>query len=380
MMGLLGLGFAAAVPAALAFALSRSHASNILRATGSSKARLFFKPTDLSRTDLTVLIVLVIFKYVNKFIGRLPSLKAASNGKDIALPPLTLSAPLHVDKSDLERLDIAVDVVREERNVENVIASPLLLPAATTPLLLILLSNRGCPVLPFGAVNTKNRFEFLDPVACRSVVSLKDLIVTSRLGGDELPGRRVKRGMEFEIVVEVEGKPDGALERKVIFRQIIGILVFLPKSAKPVWDSSQQDPNTGDSMRHPLAPPQQLKLASNAPVKWAALCKDVNPIHMSSVAAKLFGFPGIIAHGNHVVAHVVQKQRDIDVAQDPPRSLFWQSEKPWFLSVDFKRPMVLPSVLDITFAMEREEANRSKYGFEVVRGEKVHVTGVYGEL
>jgi acyl dehydratase len=372
------LALTAAVPAAVAFALSRSHASNIFRATGSQTGRLSFRPTHLSGVDIFILFLLVILKYANKLIGRLPALKVTSNGQYFALPLVTLSAPLHVDHSDLELFAKAVESGETTFGDGNV--SPLLLPAITTPLLLILLSNRGCPVLPFGAVNTKNRFEYLDSAACRSVASIKDLTVTGRLGGDDLLGRRVKRGMEFEIVIEVEGQSDAVHERKIIFRQIIGILVFLPKRAKPTWESGRDIPGPQESMRLSNALPQQLQLSSNTPVKWAALCKDVNPIHMSSLAAKTFGFPGKIAHGNHVVARVIQKQIDVNTFQDPSRSILWRSEKPWFLSIDFKRPMVLPTMLDVKFTVEEKVANRSKYGFEVVRGEKVHVSGVYGEL
>jgi acyl dehydratase len=354
-----------------------SHTLNIFRATGSSNGRLSFTPTRLSGIDVIVLAVLVIFKYINSLIGSHPAFKPTSDGKGFAIPWLTLSAPLHVDKSDIERFNIAIE--KKQNEVKDVKSSPLLLPAVTTPLLLIMLSNRSCPVLPFGAVNTKNRFEFLDPAACRAVTCLKDAIVTGHLGGDSLVGRRVKRGMEFEIVIEVEGKMDKPPARRVIFRQVIGIMVFLPKSTKPAWESKQDIADTRNPMRIPEAPPQQIELSSNAPMKWAAVCKDLNPIHMSSLAAKLFGFPGKIAHGNHVVAHVVEKQRNVDPVKYPARGLFWQLEKPWFLSVEFKRPMVLPLALDIKFAVECDEANQSKFEFEVMRGEKVHITGAYGE-
>ena len=49
-----------------------------------------------------------------------------------------------------------------------------------------------------------------------------------------------------------------------------------------------------------------LQIEADAPEKWAALCKDYNPIHVSAIAAKLFGFPGKVAHGNQVAASMIE--------------------------------------------------------------------------
>jgi hypothetical protein len=42
-------------------------------------------------------------------------------------------------------------------------------------------------------------------------------------------------------------------------------------------------------------------------VQWAAVCKGINPIQMSFLAARMFGFPGKIAHVNYVVAHFIKE-------------------------------------------------------------------------
>lgn len=351
------------------------HTANVFHATGLTNARLTFTPTRLSALDISVLVILVIYKYTTKLVNLHIPCKVSKNGKDFALPRLTLSAPLYISNTDIENFAIAVNHDQNEDQRQDTEGnSPLLLPAVTTPLLLIMLSNRHCPVFPFGAMNTKNRFEFLDPMACRSVTSLKDASVTAYFGGEEAPGRRVKRGMEFDIVFEVEALmvEFGRAERKVVFRQIIGILVALPKSTKPVWREEATAPSKefGRGVNE-MKVVDELKLLSDAPKKWATVCKDVNPIHMSSLAAKLFGLPGKIAHGNHVAALVVEKQLKIE------GSLFWHSEKPWFLEINFKRPMVLPLDFQIKMSGEKE---RRQGGFELVNGEKIYVTGNYGEL
>ncbi|KAE9988913.1 hypothetical protein EG328_005623 [Venturia inaequalis] len=351
------------------------HTANIFRATSLSKARLSFTPSRLSALDITLLVILVIYKYTTKLLNLHTPCKISKTGKDFALPGLALSAPLYVTNTDLENFALAVDQKRDRHLDDGDCEgnSPLLLAAVTTPLLLILLSNRHCPVFPFGAVNTKNRFEFLDPAACRSVTSLKDANVISHFGGDELPGRRVKRGMEFDIVVEIESLMInlGKAERKIIFRQVIGILVALPTSAQPIWENEAAISTMKEDSAREWKVVEHVQLSLTAPSKWARVCKDVNPIHMNSLAARLFGFPGKIAHGNHVAALVVETQRKNEA------SLFWQTQKRWFLEVQFKRPMVLP--LDLQVGMSDEEEKR-RGRFEVVRGEKAYVTGDYGEL
>lgn len=245
-------------------------------------------------------------------------------------------------------------------------------------MMLILLSNSGCPVLPFGAVNSKNRFEFLDAVACRCAASLREAAVQARSGGKELIGRRVKRGMEFDVIVEVKAKPHGSSESKVIFRQVIGILVFLPKSTKPVWNDDMRNPAT--TVSKSLNTPEHLvELTFDAPKKWAAVCNDINPIHMFSLAAKLFGFPGKIAHGNHVVAIVIEKLQGSPSSEEVGQ-LVWESKRPSFVEVTFKRPMVLPISLKMKFELASGSGGRSSSCFEVVRSDKTYIEGTWDVL
>ena len=49
-----------------------------------------------------------------------------------------------------------------------------------------------------------------------------------------------------------------------------------------------------------------VTIPGNAPLRWAAITRDYNLIHVSSLAAKLFGFRSAIAHGNHVAALLVE--------------------------------------------------------------------------
>jgi acyl dehydratase len=355
-----------AIVVASLLAVGNHHIRSIFRSSKVASGTLSFSPNKLSSIDSGFLILLIFSKYAAKLFGQARPLLPSTNGDDFALPALTLEAPLLVDSFDVEQFKLAVN----SKNAEG--HSPLLLSAVTTPMMLILLSNFAWPVLPFGAVNTKNRFEFLDPIHCRRANLLKDASVRALVGGDRLKGRRVKRGMEFDVVIEVQTKVNDSSEIKLIFRQIIGILVFLPKSTKPQWTgeidvSSQLVPDFSTLV-------QQIDLTSSSPKLWASVCKDINPIHVSSLAAKIFGFPGKIAHGNHAVAILAEKLRNIKPGLSISQ-LIWESSKPCFVEVAFKRPMVLPISLEVKF-QQGVDARRLK----VARNDKVHIEGSWGMI
>ena len=364
--------FATAVAAVAVLAFGNPHIRSIFYALRSRNGQLSFSPTQLSGLDSTFIVLQILSKYIFKFLGQAPNLSPTSNGNGLALPPLSLEAPLKVGANDIKKFEEAVG---GDKHVNY--SSPLLLAAVTTPMMLILLSNSGCPILPFGAVNTKNRFEFLDPDACRRALQLEGADVQARLGSEDLVGRRVKRGMEFDVVIEVKANITGSKSHRVIFRQIISILVFLPKNTKPIW-TGEAGSATTPIIKSFNEPEQVIDLTSDAPKAWSKVCNDINPIHMSSLAARLFGFPGKIAHGNHVVAIVIERLSGCD-SKDEMHNLIWDSQTPSFVEVAFKRPMVLPVSLNTKF--EVAGGGRSSNCFEVVGNDgKTHIEGCWGVL
>ncbi len=69
--------------------------------------------------------------------------------------------------------------------------------------------------------------------------------------------------------------------------------------------------------------------------RYAAVSGDRNPIHMHALAAKLFGFPGAIAHGMWTKARALAAI---------------ESSLPEFLGVEvqFRKPIVLPARVELT--------------------------------
>lgn len=111
------------------------------------------------------------------------------------------------------------------------------------------------------------------------------------------------RGVEIDVIIHV------LHNTKPVLTQYLSFLQFarLPTLTSAPLDAART-PAPGTTKLESVGTSRQTKLSipRNAPMRWAASTRDYNPIHISSIAAKLFGFKSAIAHGNHVAALLVQ--------------------------------------------------------------------------
>lgn len=107
-----------------------------------------------------------------------------------------------------------------------------------------------------------------------------------------------------------------------------------------------------------------LQIEADVPSKWATLCKDYNPIHISAIAAKLFGFPGSRSR-NQVAASMIESI--VAAAKTKTKDLWFDSERGSFMEVEFKRPMVVPLYLRVETAdvASRDRSKETDKGLEV---------------
>lgn len=245
----------------------------------------------------------VVFRILLKYCGFAAPLKCDSTGT-FNFSKVALEGDLTISEHDIVTFTKAVDSAAARET--------FLLTAKTTPLVIAILADSRCPIKPLGAVNTRNsisqaRFDLDRPM--RYVAEF-----------GTIPGKRRKRGVEFAITIDVY---QGG--RKVM-HNVLWFLQFLPKTYKPVAvEEPAHTMDTGEMM-------SSLHLTKRHPHLWAASCKDYNPIHISSIAAQLFGFKSTIAHGNHVAALLVAGL-GITLEQ---------------IELEFLRPMFLPGDYDIT--------------------------------
>ena len=94
-----------------------------------------------------------------------------------------------------------------------------------------------------------------------------------------------KKGSEIEFLsTMIDDKNETVWTNSSIF-------IVLHSQRKNISDGGKSWPDVADADLE-LLKEEEWKLSANASVEYANVSKDFNPIHMSSIAAKLFGFPG----------------------------------------------------------------------------------------
>lgn len=313
--------------------------------------RLRFSPNKLSAFQIICLVIFLSLKSLLKRLGLVPNLRPSRvkhpptrDEGTFDLPDVRLEMPVVVSRLDLERYERATRAPNSASPTSGS-NSLFLLSPVTAPLMLLLFARPACPVLPLGAVNVRNRIEFISPSECKTVSLCTRLRAQASL---RRRGRRVKRGMEVDVVIEAFGEDRGDL----IFRQVMTILQFLSKMVEPKWAGIQQkessDTRSPEDKAYGETKEGVLIIKEDAPSKWAALCNDYNPIHVSTLAAKLLGFPGKIAHGNQAAAMMMERLASNQ--QSSIRNLWLDSSRASFMEVEFRRPMVVPLELRIKTA------------------------------
>ena len=128
--------------------------------------------------------------------------------------------------------------------------------------------------------------------------------------------------------------------------------------------SHSSEKNRKTSEPHLEGDKKSLYLPANAGRRYARISGDFNPIHLHALTARPFGFRRPIAHGIYMLALVnaaLEEMLSFNVKE---------------LSVEYKRPVYLPSQVDLIYRFtEGDKSCR----FEVRSGaeEKPHMRGIF---
>lgn len=303
---------------------------------GTKNATITFSPHKLRLGEIFMAILTMLLK---------SALKSVRGSKDRTsahmVEGLTLSSTFSISDNDITQYHRAVGLTKNLSSEIGGFALPLFLSAVTEPAMLLLLTNPRCPVSPLGAVNVRNRFEILRPDLCR-LQSFKISNSAGLIARLRNESRSVKRGIEYDLEVSIM-VPNHAgsnnAELLPVYRQVFTMLEF--SKAKVTAESKAKSERKNHAEKY-VTPESSVRmsLSRTDPLNWAALCKDYNFIHVSGFAAKLFGLPGKLAHGNHIVAKAMQKLSEHNKLQQG------RCEPTW-MEVHFKRPVVVPSFLDV---------------------------------
>ncbi|KAF1847458.1 uncharacterized protein K460DRAFT_332458 [Cucurbitaria berberidis CBS 394.84] len=306
-----------------------------------------------------VIIGKSLFRAITRVLG-LSSTKRTSQ-------ELTLDSPFQLFQEDEARYRCAIGLNGGTTTPIEPIHLVILLSAVTEPAMLLLLTSRICPISPLGAVNVRNRFELLRPDLCNlsSFRAPNRAILSARVHSEP---RSVKRGLEYDLEVSILVPNDDGEGNVSVFRQVFTMLEF-GKVEVSRAEGQSRDKKTSVEERQSSELAVHMSFSSSDPLRWAALCKDYNLIHLSGIAARLFGLPGKLAHGNHVVAKALRSLLET-------RSIQSKDNAPAWMEVHFKRPVVVPAKLHVESFLN----SATTTGFAITHNGRSCVTAEYGIL
>lgn len=187
---------------------------------------------------------------------------------------------------------------------------PLTYPFALTfPTVMELVTGFDFPFAAMGSVHIENRITQHRPILVSDTVGVT-------VHAENL--REHRRGLLVDIITDVKVGNDLAWHQ---------VTTFLHQQRTSLSDEPKPPPQK----RPKLGPPNAVLRITPAQIrKYASVGGDHNPIHTNAVAAKLFGFPSVIAHGMFTAAAVLA-----NVEGQLPDAVEY--------AVKFAKPVVLPA-------------------------------------
>ena len=181
------------------------------------------------------------------------------------------------------------------------------------PVVMKLMVSDGFPFPAIGSVHAENVIEQFRPI---SVIEPLDVSVHA----ENL--REHRKGLLIDVISEIR------VGRELVWKQTS---TFLRQQKTSL--SGQPGPER-KAEEEPPRPLRTLRVDQKTIGKYAAVSGDRNPIHVSTLGAKAFGFPKSIAHGMWSAAAVLGS-----VEGRIPDAVTY--------SVRFGKPILLPSTLNV---------------------------------
>lgn len=191
---------------------------------------------------------------------------------------------------------------------------PLTYPFALAfPSVMALVTGFDFPFAAMGSVHTENHITRYRPIAVTDTVGV-------RANAENL--REHRKGLLVDLVTEI------SVGNELAWQQVT---TFLHQQRT----SLSGEPKPPPQKQPKLPPPSALLRITPARIRrYAAVGGDHNPIHTNPIAARLFGFPTVIAHGMFSAAAVLA-----NIEARLPDAVRY--------SVRFGKPVLLPASVGV---------------------------------
>ena len=219
---------------------------------------------------------------------------------------------------------------------------PVLYPHVfTAPLHMAILSHRDFPIPLFGMLHFRNHLIQHRPIKSGEVLDVEVALSEHRI---------VKQGFEFDYTIKIETKGE------LVWNSITTYL----KQGK---FGTEYTASPRSDLIEPITDAEKVSesmIPKNIGKRYAKICSDYNPIHMSKFAAKLFGFKRDIAHAMWATAYSIGKTgyRNID--------------KPVRVDLGFKGPLFIESK---SYIMRSVKKDVTRFNYYIGGNDKPCIVG-----
>jgi acyl dehydratase len=188
-----------------------------------------------------------------------------------------------VDELPIDRTNVAE--YAEVTGLRYADAVPLTYPFALTfPTVMSLVTGFDFPFAAMGSVHLENEITQYRPIRVSDTVNIA-------VHAENL--REHRKGLLVDVVTDL------SVGNEVAWHQVT---TFLHQQRTSLSDEPKPPPQKQPKLPAPKA---ILRISPGQIRRYAAVGGDHNPIHTSSIGAKLFGFPTVIAHGMFSAAAVL---------------------------------------------------------------------------
>lgn len=204
------------------------------------------------------------------------------------------------------------------------------------PLLLNIMSNSQFPIRAVGRMHLRNQVSVVESFDLRQPVKL-----TASVGSSLLTSRGLEWNMDFHARVD---------------NQLVwsGFSTYLYECETGMARREKPRLIRGDN-------PQDWVVPKGTGRRYGRISGDCNPIHLSTITAKMFGFRAAIAHG------MWSKTRCIAALEDQ------LPDSGYAIDVNFHRPLYLPSKVKF---FTRQLETKKHFSLFYYRAEKAYLTGL----
>ncbi len=166
---------------------------------------------------------------------------------------------------------------------------PILFPhVLTAPVHMTFIAHKDFPLSPLGALHLRNHILQHEPIRAGEKMDVRCCLAASRV---------VKSGLEFDVQTAIH--VDGPRKWESIATYFVRGKKFGEAGEPPAIAEMDDlgEPNTDTTFHVP----------KNMGRHYAGIARDYNPIHVSKILAKLFGFKRDIIHGMWAAAKAMSQ-------------------------------------------------------------------------